>query len=151
MFFMESNCTFEHFNGQFYWLQFMLSFYDFRVLHTKGWGIKFLGQMWIEPETLTVWPSCCHIVERMLNPVYNLRTYTRVKIHEFNYLKTRWNCPKCTQGYIWIWRQLHTCIHAGTKALCNKVQNSKNLNVHSIQHPLSCLTYVVFLVFRPLL
>ena len=72
----------------------------------------------------------------MLNPVYNLRTYTRVKIHEFNYLKTRWNCPKCTQGYIWIWRQLHTCIHAGIKALCNKVQNSKNLNIHSIQHPL---------------
>ena len=27
----------------------------------------------------------------MLNPVYNLRTYTRVKIHESNYLRTSWN------------------------------------------------------------
>ena len=84
---------------------------------------------------LTSWHNTCFYsknmpfivtLERMLNPVYNLRTYTRVKIHEFNYLKTRWNCPKCTQGYIWIWRQLHACIHAGIKALCNKAKNSKS-------------------------
>ena len=58
--------------------------------------------------------ECCQItLERMLNPVYNLRAYTHVKIHELELFRTRQICPKCTLGCYWILRQLHACIHEG--------------------------------------
>ena len=34
----------------------------------------------------------------------------------------------------WVTFEIHGAIHAGIKALCNKAQNSKSLQIHTIEH-----------------